>query len=266
MCFTVYASMLCLMLCASGDDSSRTVSSSKSARGSTNAPDITYHNKEMIVRIWNPRQISALASKPDFFKSCTQLQFDFSGTTDKDLAMLPVLPSLEAVSIYHERAITDRSLRVLATFPKLRELHLEHTAITGTGFRHFASRKREYALQWLSLAENHLTADGLLALTDVGTLRKLFISFETGIRSQDALEYLPRLRKLGLLVLRFEERYKWTADEQQRLQKRMPHCQVMFGVRMGESIRIRHRIGSGNPFSLSGPEEEKRKENKVGVP
>ena len=253
----IHAGVVLLAVFGCADDDGA-VSSGRFQRGSISRPGMMYWKDQMIVRIWNPQQIPTLARDVDRYKNATQLKFDFSGTTDEEFAAVPPLPLVEVVEVSEEEAITDKSLRVLAKFPKLKHLSLGRTAITGEGFRHFVGEKgkkrRGPRLEDLQLAHNKLTDNGLRELARIATLRTLWISYESAITAQGVLAHLPKLEQPLNLTISYHDKHRlMTSEEKQRLVENMPHCQVMFGIEYGESKRLRHRIGSGDPFAV--PEE-----------
>ncbi len=236
----------------------------KDDRGSIDRPGVMYSRGEMAIRVWNPRQIKRLVQDIDLYRNGTQLSFDFSGTTDGELAALPRFPHVRYVHIFEEEAITDKSLSVFATFPELTELVLAHTGVSGAGFQYFATSKTKTdgstPLQQLALADNRLTDDGLRELAKISTLHKLTIFQESGITTEGVLEHLPKLHKLTLLHLSFDESNALPTLVQGQLVAKMPHCEMFFGVRSGVRSRTRYKIGSGDPFAL--PEQEMDLEKK----
>jgi uncharacterized membrane protein len=68
-------------------------------------------------------------------------------------------------------ALTDGSFDTLAHFTHLRALHLEGTAITGTGLAKLSALHR---LGYLNLSETKVTTDSLAALKSMSTLRHVY--------------------------------------------------------------------------------------------
>ena len=258
---TAWHRAVLLLACVACADSDGPLSSAESHRGSRNEPGVMYWKDEMTITIWHPQQISSLARDIDSYKKATKLRFDFSGVTDKELAALPTLPLVEIVTIFEEPAISDESLSVFARFPKLRVLYVERTAVTGKGFRYFSGEMRKKTrgacLEQLVLADNELTDEGLRDLARIITLNKLYISFESGTTVRGSLEHLPKLTRLQHLSLTFHSKERWAIDEERELLKRMPRCDVMFGVGSAAShSRIRYKTGSGDPFALPDLEHD----------
>lgn len=92
---------------------------------------------------------------------------------DRDLAVLALIPSIDAVTLYGQREITDAGLVHLAGHRRLRRLIIDGTSIAGSGLRDLACLP---TLEYLR-AENSLLDDaGMAALTKARSLASLNVS------------------------------------------------------------------------------------------
>ena len=90
--------------------------------------------------------------------------------TDALLAELPRLENLEALELSGCRGVTDRGLRHLASFPRLRRLNLSGTSITDAGL---AALRELPALRVLELGWTRVTDAGMVHLAHCERLEQL---------------------------------------------------------------------------------------------
>lgn len=101
--------------------------------------------------------------------------------TDQDVALLAGLePVLEQLNLARTD-VTDRGVRDLARFTKLKRLHLERTGVTDAGVGALA----ELPLEYLNLYGTAVTDAAVDSLAKISTLRGLYL-WQTGVTAEGA--------------------------------------------------------------------------------
>jgi hypothetical protein len=136
--------------------------------------------------------------------SLKQLDLPYTGVTDRGLATIGQIKSLEslylgrmlvATSESERCPISDVGVAELQSLGHLKSLHLTSTQVSDAGLQYIAHL---HALEFLDLAGTRVTLAGLKALTPLTSVDTLFV-MGTGIRTSDAAtirNVLPRLERL----------------------------------------------------------------------
>ncbi len=103
-------------------------------------------------------------------KNLVKLEMDECVLGNKCLGSLSSMASLEELSLNDQKQMSDRSIELVSSLPKLRLIDVSDTKVTGKGFE-FPNRFPQ--LELVSLKKNDLTEDGFKALGRLKNLKEL---------------------------------------------------------------------------------------------
>jgi Leucine Rich repeat len=185
------------------------------ARGTINAPDEHY------VSLWISNRVVSKA--PSFYKTLIPGSIDefiaaSSFFNDSEFVKILHLTDLDRIEIW-ETEITDKTLRHLPNFSRLRVLGADSTAITNDGLRPLGETR---SLRSLSLYHTRIGDKGISYLIDL-PLTTLDIRW-TDV-SDDSVKYLERMTDLKYLGIRGT---KISKTGYIALQRALPKCNVAY--------------------------------------
>ncbi|HEY9760610.1 MAG TPA: hypothetical protein V6C97_35950 [Oculatellaceae cyanobacterium] len=132
------------------------------------------------------------------FKNLKELYFERSDLTDKELALLPVMPSLEVISLFENYGISGTCLEQLSRFPNLRYLSFFLTQVDKSNLHFFTKMQKLVALH---LGVTRLQAGALKPLVDCPNIRYLWLNGNPNL-GKDDIKCIGSLKHLEWLDLR----------------------------------------------------------------
>jgi internalin A len=103
--------------------------------------------------------------------------------SDKGLANLSGMKSVEDVRIWDAHNVSDDGARWLAELPNLKKLHMSDSQISNQALVHFAKLKH---IEILSLTGRPFSDAGLAALKETTSLKELCVGYFEGFKQPDA--------------------------------------------------------------------------------
>jgi hypothetical protein len=162
------------------------------------AVNMVYHEDDLHGRQENRLMSDECLSYVRKFSKLRKLLLTREQATDRALANLPGMTSLETVMIWDAYAVTDTGAAHLATLPNLKTIHIGNSQLTDESLRHF---KRLPGLERLSLQGNHFTDTGMAHIKAMTQLKELVLGLGNSEITDEGLRHVSRLVNLERLGL-----------------------------------------------------------------
>jgi hypothetical protein len=143
-------------------------------------------------------RIHELVAQLGRFKNLKQLYLERSDLTDNELTLLPVLPNLEALSLFENYSVSGSCLEHLSHFPNLKYLSLFLTQIDKKNLAYLPKMKKMVALH---LGVTRLKGGSLQFLADCPNVRNLWLNGNPNLTDGD-MQFVAGLKNLETLDVR----------------------------------------------------------------